>query len=95
MEKLRYGRGVRELPVEVKEEKQHEMIGMLNNLVPALFSFFYVMFSPEVKVLYSVPPYEAVLWIRIRNNPNVLAGSESESDQKVRIRIRIRIQTLL
>jgi hypothetical protein len=37
----------------------------------------------------------AVLWIRIRNNPNVLAGSESESEQKVRIRIRIRIQTLL
>jgi hypothetical protein len=37
----------------------------------------------------------AVLWIRIRNNPNVLAGSESESEKKVRIRIRIWIQTLL
>jgi hypothetical protein len=35
----------------------------------------------------------AVLWIRIRNNPNFLAGSESE--KKVRIPIRIRIQTLL
>jgi hypothetical protein len=31
----------------------------------------------------------AVLWIRIRNNPNVLAGSESEK------KVRIRIQTLL
>jgi hypothetical protein len=36
-----------------------------------------------------------VLWIRIRNNPNFLAGSESESEKKVRIRIRIRIQTVL
>jgi hypothetical protein len=41
--------------------------------------------------------FAAVLWIRLRNNPNVLAGSESksESEQKVRIRIQIRIQTLL
>jgi hypothetical protein len=39
----------------------------------------------------------AVLWIRIRNNPNFLAGSESEPEKKVRIRIRTwnRIQTLL
>jgi hypothetical protein len=34
---------------------------------------------------------KAVLRIRIRNNPDVLAGSESEK----KIRIRIRIQTLL
>jgi hypothetical protein len=40
---------------------------------------------------------EAVLWIRIRirNNPNVLAGSESEQTVRIRIRIQIRIQTLL
>jgi hypothetical protein len=33
----------------------------------------------------------AVLWIQIRNNPNVLAGSESESEKKVRIRSRMNI----
>jgi hypothetical protein len=32
------------------------------------------------------------VWIRIRNIPNFLAGSESESEQKVRIQIRIRIR---
>jgi hypothetical protein len=26
--------------------------------------------------------FKPVLWIRIRNNPNVLAGSESESEKK-------------
>jgi hypothetical protein len=42
-------------------------------------------------VQYSGSYFKAVLWIRIRNNPNVLAGSESEK----KVWIRIRIQTLL
>jgi hypothetical protein len=37
----------------------------------------------------------AVLWIQIRNNPNVLAGSESEKKVRIRIQTRNRIQTLL
>jgi hypothetical protein len=55
------------------------------------FLMFFIRFSRRTYIV------GAVLWIRIRNNPNVLAGSESESEQKVRIRIRIRIriQTLL
>jgi hypothetical protein len=35
---------------------------------------------------------QTVLWIRIRKNPRILAGSESE--KKVLIQIQIRIQTL-
>jgi hypothetical protein len=34
--------------------------------------------EPETYYLYRVGSSQAVLWIRIRNNANVLAGSESD-----------------